>query len=226
MIDFINSHVFLDYTIRILVALFCGSVLGLERKIRMHAVGIRTLVLISISSALLSILSVELSKFGNIRGDPTRIAAGVITGIGFVGGGTIIKDSFNIRGITTAAVIFADSGIGLACGAALYYPALLTVALILITLFSAERLEKRITPQGNTKIVCLDFESIDYNSELIEKIFKDNEIIIFDTDLDYKPSAKVSVSYTVKIPNKMDSLTLAKKLSEVPELLNCKISKQ
>lgn len=226
MVDFIVSHPFLDYSIRIFAALLCGSILGLERKIRMHAVGIRTLVLICISSALLSIISVELSKFGNIRGDPTRIAAGVITGIGFVGGGTIIKEGFNIRGITTAAVIFADSGIGLTCGAALYYPAFLTMALILITLFVSEKIEHKLIPQGSTKVVSLEFTDEDIDEKQIEQVFKNNDIIIFDTDLEYSPDEKIVVSYIVKVPSKLDPLTLAKDFSGIPKIKNCKVSKK
>lgn len=104
----------LDYSIRIATSFFCGIILGLERRSKQHAVGIRTLALISISSALLSILSINMASAGNGAGDPTRIAAGVITGIGFIGGGAILRQGLNIRGITTAAIIFTASAIGLA----------------------------------------------------------------------------------------------------------------
>ena len=99
----------IEYLIRIGLSFACSFVLGLERKSHQHTVGIRTLVLMGLSSCLLSILSIHMAEFPVVKGDPTRIAAGVITGIGFLGGGAILKQGLNIRGLTTAAIIFSTS---------------------------------------------------------------------------------------------------------------------
>lgn len=109
-----NLELYIDYAIRIGVSFICGFCLGIERKSRQHSVGIRTLVLISISSCLLSILSIYMAESFNVTGDPTRIAAGVASGIGFIGGGAIMRYGLNIRGLTTAAIIFTASAVGLA----------------------------------------------------------------------------------------------------------------
>lgn len=131
----------LIYGIRLIISFFCGLLLGIERKSRQNAVGIRTLVLISVSCCLLSILSVYVAQTYSTatgKGDPTRIISTVITGIGFIGGGAILKQGLNIRGLTTAAIILTTAAIGLSCGAGLYEPAIITLAIALIVLFCYE----------------------------------------------------------------------------------------
>lgn len=107
---FFQNHIYTEYAFRIFLSLIFGSLLGFERKLKKQIAGIRTLVMISVSSTLLSILSMEMSQNSLSNGDPTRIAAGVITGIGFVGGGAIMKQGLNIKGLTTASIIFATAG--------------------------------------------------------------------------------------------------------------------
>ena len=96
----------LECIIKILCSIVIGFVLGLERKSRNQFIGSRTLILISVSSTLLSILSASVFNTEG-GGDPTRISAGVVSGIGFLGGGVIMKLGINVRGLTSAAVIFA-----------------------------------------------------------------------------------------------------------------------
>ena len=84
--DFIANDPLLDFILRILLSIFCGLCLGLERKVRKHPVGIRTLVFLSLSSCLLGITSCTMAKNGIMTGDTTRIAAGVVTGVGFLTG--------------------------------------------------------------------------------------------------------------------------------------------
>ena len=106
----------LIYGIRLIISFLCGLLLGIERKSRQNAVGIRTLVLISVSCCLLSILSVYVAQTYSTdtgKGDPTRIISTVITGIGFIGGGAILKQGLNIRGLTTVAIILTKAAIGL-----------------------------------------------------------------------------------------------------------------
>ena len=91
MLDSIMENISVEYLLRIVLALVCGFFLGLERKQHRHAVGIRTLALICVSSALLSILSIFMAETSLAEGDPTRIAAGVVTGIGFLGAGAILR---------------------------------------------------------------------------------------------------------------------------------------
>jgi putative Mg2+ transporter-C (MgtC) family protein len=100
-----------DY-IKVLLACLLGALLGWERETENRPAGLRTLILVSMGSCLFTITSLELG----LRGDPARVAAQVVTGIGFLGAGTIIRHGGRIRGITTAATIWGAAAVGMACG--------------------------------------------------------------------------------------------------------------
>ena len=131
-----DAQMLSSWIFRICLSFICGVCIGWERKNRQQIIGIRTLLLICISSTLLGILSEysAISIPGGKIGDPSRISAAVITGIGFVGGGAIMHRGFNVKGVTTAALIWATSAIGLALGDGLYIPALFVFVLIINSL--------------------------------------------------------------------------------------------
>jgi putative Mg2+ transporter-C (MgtC) family protein len=121
----------LEMILRILLAAALGAVIGLQREMVGKPAGARTLGLISVGAAIFSVIS-TLSFPG---GDPSRIAAGVVTGIGFLGAGAILHRHGGVEGLTTAATIWASAGIGLAAGAGLYIIAPSVTVIILIILF-------------------------------------------------------------------------------------------
>ncbi|RPJ83457.1 MAG: MgtC/SapB family protein [Acidobacteria bacterium] len=100
---------------RLLVAALLGAAVGLEREVHHKAAGVRTNALIALGASLFTVLSQEMVP--GVQGDPSRIAAGIVTGIGFVGGGAILRTGGSIQGLTTAATIWVNAGIGLAAGA-------------------------------------------------------------------------------------------------------------
>lgn len=216
----------LIYATRLVLSLICGFLLGIERKSRQNAVGIRTLVLICLSCCLLAILSIFIAEnYGSGRGDPTRIASTVVTGIGFIGGGAILKQGLNIRGLTTAAIILITAAIGLSCGAGLYEPALITLALALVVLFTMNRLEKKIFPAVKTKSLHLKLEGSDINQRKIEGILKENGIIINDVNVEYTPKKEqTELIFTVKTPDKLDVLKLSSQLGKIEKLVNFAIN--
>lgn len=136
-------HAFL---FKLAVASFLGAVIGLERDMHGRAAGLRTNLLVSLGSAVFMLLSeyIPLSyakEFSDtaMRGDPSRIAAQIITGIGFLGAGAIIKSGLTIRGLTTAACLWISAGIGMTIGAGYYS---LGIATTIISLFSLVFLNK------------------------------------------------------------------------------------
>lgn len=135
----------MELTIRILFALAIGGLIGLEREFGQHSAGFRTHILVCLGSALIMLLS--LYGFGifmdepNVRADPARLAAQVISGIGFLGAGTILRTGNSISGLTTAASLWVVAALGLAVGAGFYYGAMLTTVLVLICLFVLNKLE-------------------------------------------------------------------------------------
>jgi putative Mg2+ transporter-C (MgtC) family protein len=102
-----------DFILRLLVAAGLGALLGLEREFRHKPAGLRTNILIALGSALFTALSIRLAV---ISGTPDRIAAQVVTGVGFLGGGAILRSGRNVHGMTTAATIWVNAAIGMAAG--------------------------------------------------------------------------------------------------------------
>lgn len=137
------------FLIRLVVAMVLGGLVGLERQTRGRAAGLRTNILVCIGSAAIIVafqkLSVE-STIGSesvIRMDPARAAAGVITGIGFLGAGTIVKSSDFVRGLTTAASIWVVAAIGVTVGLGEYIIAVVLTLLVLVALYVLHRLPVR-----------------------------------------------------------------------------------
>jgi len=128
-----------EFIIRIFVAAVLGGIIGLEREYREKAAGFRTHFLVALGSALFMILSqygfdAAIREMPNVSFDPSRIASQVVTGIGFIGAGTIIFQKNVVRGLTTAAGIWVTAAIGLACGTGLYVLAAVSTLLVLIGL--------------------------------------------------------------------------------------------
>jgi putative Mg2+ transporter-C (MgtC) family protein len=133
---------------RIFVAAVFGGILGMERDIHGRGAGLRTHLLVSSGAALFLILSTHISTAGvatsigfSMVTDPGRIAAQIVTGIGFIGAGVIIREGFTIRGLTTAACLWMAAAIGMASGAGFYIIALATTLLALFSLILLRRLE-------------------------------------------------------------------------------------
>ena len=219
-----NIELYIDYAIRIGVSFICGFCLGIERKSRQHSVGIRTLVLISISSCLLSILSIYMAESFNVTGDPTRIAAGVASGIGFIGGGAIKRYGLNIRGLTTAAIIFTASAVGLACGAALYVPAFLTMIALAVVLFIMNRLEKKIFPAAKTKILTITFSGTDIPKSFLTETMLRYGFIIHDMNIEYdKPLNQTKLVFTSKAPDRLNLMDFTKEIESLEKLVSFKL---
>ena len=123
-----------------------GGLVGFLREREKKAAGLRTHMLVSLGSALLMILSIYMARFG---GDPGRIAAQVVTGIGFLGAGTIIQGGEGVKGLTTAASIWVVSAVGLAVGAGFYTAALATTVLAVVIIQVLHVAEKYIKHNAN-----------------------------------------------------------------------------
>jgi putative Mg2+ transporter-C (MgtC) family protein len=120
-----------DMVWRLLLAAGLGAAIGLEREYRQKPAGLRTNILIAVGSALFTILSLEVTK--NV-GDPSRVAGQIVTGIGFLGGGAIMRNRDTVHGMTTAATIWVNAAIGVGAGMGQYSLATFTAALTLVVL--------------------------------------------------------------------------------------------
>ena len=132
---------------RLFLAAALGAALGLEREWRQKYAGLRTNILIAIGSTLFTVMSIDLSAAAG--GDPTRIAAQIVTGIGFLGAGAIMRTGGGVRGLTTAAMIWVNAAIGVAVGGGEYHVAIIATAVtlvVLVLLTPVERWIDRKTP--------------------------------------------------------------------------------
>src|SRR5574344_2514798 len=143
----------LDILIRLIAAMLLGGVIGIEREYRSKDAGFRTHFLVSLGSALFCIVSQY--GFGAEVKDASRVAAQVVSGIGFLGAGTIIFQKNVVRGLTTAAGLWVTAAIGLACGTGMYLPAVVTTAMVLLGL----EVINAFIPQIGTTTVILTFTS-------------------------------------------------------------------
>jgi putative Mg2+ transporter-C (MgtC) family protein len=138
----------LDLALRLIVAAALGGAIGAEREIHNHPAGIRTHMLVALGSGLFTVLSIfGFGLEGNDTGaivDPTRIAAQIVSGIGFLGAGAILKDGVVIRGLTTAASLWATAAVGMAAGAGEYVLALVSAVIILVSLWPINALAERL----------------------------------------------------------------------------------
>lgn len=130
--------------VRLLGALVLGGVIGAEREIHGRPAGLRTHILVSLGSALFALISLQ----GFSGAEPSRVAAQVVTGVGFLGAGTIMHDGVTIRGLTTAASLWVSAAIGLAVAVGRWPEAVFTTALAFLTLWVLPVLERKLNGYG------------------------------------------------------------------------------
>lgn len=154
---------YLDLTVRMLLAVILGGIIGLEREWSNHAAGLRTHIMVTIGAAAIMMLSIygfsEFVDEPNVRVDPARLAAQVISGIGFLGAGAILRNGLSISGLTTAASIWVTAAIGLGVGAGFYYGSILCTILVFVVLQTLNRLEKRIKRPRTERQITLQISN-------------------------------------------------------------------
>ncbi len=150
--------------IKIAVAFALGALLGLEREYRSKPAGFRTLIMITVGATVFTILSYRISS-----GTPDRIAANIITGIGFIGAGVIFKEGMKVSGMTTASTIWIAAAIGMAVGYGAYYLAAGVTVLVLIILMLLAKLETSFDKFHQVKFYKISFCVDDYTIDELEK---------------------------------------------------------
>jgi putative Mg2+ transporter-C (MgtC) family protein len=139
---------------RLVLTAFLSGLIGLERQVHKRTAGLRTHILVALGSCLIMLTSLYVFDIykGISNVDPSRIAAGVITGIGFLGAGTIIRDQEGVRGLTTAASLWVVAGLGLACGCGFLNASIYTTVLALAVLYFLRYAERFFFKEDNEKI--------------------------------------------------------------------------
>lgn len=152
--------------LRLVLSCILGGIIGYERQSRRKSAGLRTNVLVCLGSCLIMVMSVALYQDveGKTNADPARLAAQVVSGIGFLGAGAIMKEGLSVTGLTTAACLWVVAGVGLAVGAGFYAGALISTGLVFVTLGSLSRLDDWVDHEKN---LSLNIHTVDRPGQLM-----------------------------------------------------------
>jgi putative Mg2+ transporter-C (MgtC) family protein len=206
---------------RLAIACLLGAAIGLERDMHGRAAGLRTNMLVSLGSALFMLISETVALLyspgganaSGLRVDPSRIAAQIITGIGFLGAGAIIKEGINVRGLTTSACLWVSAGIGMACGAGLFELAIVVTLIGLFTLVVVNRLEKLYAKDAYRTLEIVVPNQTDL-SHVIDTVKRENlKILHLDYERDYQKDQMV-VHFSIRlfhrgVPDKLSHQIIA-----------------
>ncbi len=208
-------------TMKLLLALLCGGILGMEREQKKRPAGFRTYMLVCVGATLVMITNQFLGEiYPDV--DPTRMGAQVISGIGFLGVGTIIVTGDNrVRGLTTAAGLWATACVGLAIGAGIYYAAFLVTILIFITMSFLQILDNKISKKTRVINVYLEFEEITDVGKFIRRLRSENVKIY---DMEIKSSKKTidvctTVIFSLSFPTNRNHKTILDQFHEMEGVL-------
>ncbi|HOM02221.1 MAG TPA: MgtC/SapB family protein [Acetivibrio sp.] len=195
---------YLIVIVRLLLACVLGGVIGYERESTNRPAGFRTHILVCVGSALVMITSQYI--FNNYKGftniDPARLGAQVISGIGFLGAGTIIREGANVRGLTTAASLWAVSCVGIAVGIGFYGGAVISTVIIYITLILLKRTEKHITRKSRLNVFYIQTEDLPGQIGTIGCVFGKYDTTIRNIEFINDDKEKdVLIKFVVRIPN-------------------------
>lgn len=170
---------------RLILAAVLSGLVGYEREVHGRAAGLRTHILVCVGSTLIMLTSMHIFEIyrGHSTADPARIAAQVVSGIGFLGAGTILRFKASVRGLTTAASLWTVAGVGLAVGSGLYIPAIITTILVLATLFFLTRIERLMIRKDWYKIMEVETKSGASQLENIRCVLSEYEIEIKDFEV-------------------------------------------
>ena len=210
---------YMELMVRLTLAMVLGGAIGIEREYRAKEAGFRTHFLVALGSALFCVVSQY--GFGVDLKDSSRVAAQVVSGIGFLGAGTIIFQKNVVRGLTTAAGLWVTAAIGLACGTGMYLPAVVTTLMVLIGL----EILSAVIPRVSTSVVILSFSATSQESvkkavreirrncldiisyELKER--KTSQGVIFETNLSMKVKRDNRNEQLIEYLNEFDDVTIS-----------------
>jgi len=203
----------IDMLIRLSLGFATGAIIGFERSARRQAAGLRTHILIATGATLLMLLSIYLPQQLNPEkmGDPGRIAAQVVSGIGFLGAGAMIRLGNNIRGLTTAASLWFVAAVGLTIGAGMFLIAGAAVIIGLITLILLSVLERKIFPSERFKLLEIFYKNNSASTKEALEIIKKSGIAVQTIDVNQGSKDKgTKLRLLVRIPGTLDIASIAR----------------
>jgi len=216
--------------LRICLGFIAGGIIGFERSSRRQVAGLRTHILICVGATSLMLLSIWLPEhfFGLKNGDPGRIAAQVVSGMGFLGAGAIVRLGSDIKGLTTAASLWLVAAIGLLIGAGMYIAAVATEVIALVTLVFLSPLERKIFPDLRHKLLEVQYNhSGEPNTEQVLETFKNFNVRNQSLSVKLgRLKKKTRVSFSVIIYDTVEINKLANALQSLDEIERVEIKER
>ncbi len=215
----------LEIVLRIGLAALLGMVVGFERERQNQPAGLRTHTILAIGSCLAMTISINLSgQFPN-TGDPARLAAQVVSGIGFLGAGAILRYGTNVKGLTTATSLWTIAIVGLAVGAGHYFASLATTIALLIVLVLLNILEKKLIRVYTTVNVMVTAVGVPDLTDRLQAAFKELNKKIISTGIEFNtPANSTTVSLVIKAIEDESFEDILSVISEMPGVINYKIN--
>jgi len=228
--DIISPDVNLtNAVIKLVLSLLLGATIGIERRRKGQIAGLRTFALISMGATLAMLISIYIPQvyLGLKNGDPGRIAAQVVSGVGFLGAGAIIQMKGSVRGLTTAAGIWMTACIGLAVGAGMYLIAIIATLLIIFILVNIERIELRHNFLWESKIIRVKVHGILDEIQSIRDILDANQVHISDEFMKYDYENQLTIiNFMVRSKNDVAVPDLFKQIKEKSNAISITITNE
>ncbi len=219
----------LNAVFKLTLSLLLGCVVGLERKRKGQIAGLRTFALISMGATLAMILSIYIPQeyMGLKNGDPGRVAAQVITGVGFLGAGAIIQMKGSVRGLTTAAGIWMVATIGMAVGVGMYLVSVIATLLIIFILVTLERYEHKLNIGQESKIVRVKVKGILGTQSDYSAIFARHAIHVSDEYLkfDYEQNFTI-INFVILTKGGVDFAALFREIHDVQPTISITLTNE
>ena len=207
--------------IRLLVSIALSSLIGFERETIKRPAGFRTHILVCVGSTLVMLVSIYMFEMYKLQTNmqPDRLGAQVISGIGFLGAGTIIREGSSVKGLTTAAGLWATACIGLAVGTGFYIGAILTTVLVFVTLYLFSKVEKHIKSRRN--YIIIKVHSVNKPGQLghIGQTLGCLAADITNISLEHEEDEYIVIKMIVKVPDLIKKLDIINELRKIDGVL-------
>ena len=214
---------------KLVLSLVLGASIGFERRRKGQIAGLRTFALISMGATLAMLISIYIPQeyLGLKNGDPGRIAAQVVSGVGFLGAGAIIQMKGSVRGLTTAAGIWISACIGLAVGAGMYLISIIATLLIIFILVNIERIEQRHNFMWESKILRVKLHGILDDIQPLRDIIKESGVRISDEYMKYDYDNQLTiVNFMVRSKNDIGVPAMFRAIKESSDAVSITITNE
>lgn len=211
---------YITISIRLVLSLVFGSIVGFERETSGRPAGLRTHLLVCMGSTLITIVSITGFPF---TADPARVAAQIVSGVGFLGAGTIMKEGAIVKGLTTAASLWVVAGIGMAVGTGNYLAATITTAFVIIALSFVRQLNVNVLHGANQKRFTFVAKNHPGLLGVLGMILGENEIDIESVQIKVGDGL-ITIEFDVHLPNSVDLNEVLERLRDVKSVVSIEIN--